>query len=208
MAIENDNLQQPVDKSVSWDEVTNKPTRFAPLEHEHDILWNEVIGKPTEFTPEFHTHDEYAKRFHRHTIQDIIGFEGFRSGGDPNDHNHDNRYYNKAEVDGKLSLKADTNHIHDIRELTGLDEVLDCYKQFFVDKDRHILDDDQFYIYKVVHNLNTKALEVKVNNADFKELIADVTMVDDNVIEILTDVEEDLVVLIKKINLLNNTWRK
>lgn len=200
MTFKNDEIEVSTDKSVSWDEITNKPTRFAPKDHEHDVLWNEVIGKPTEFTPEYHTHDEYAKRYHRHSVEDIIGLEGLLNssngnngnGGNSTDHNHDDRYYKKSEIDEKL-------------EDLGL---VDCYKQYFIDKENCTFEEDLFYIYKVTHSLDTKDLDVKVNNSHFQELLADVTILNNNEIEILTGVEEDLVVLIKKINLINNTWRK
>lgn len=210
MTIENNDLKNTsTDVSVSWDEVTNKPTRFAPIDHEHDILWSQVIGKPTEFTPEYHTHDEYAKRYHRHTVQDIIGLEGLNIGGGSGegsgDHNHDLRYYTKQEVDEKLSLKADVDHSHNIEDLAG---VLDCYRQIHVDKDMMIQDDDDFFICQVRHDLGTKALDVKVKDANYQEMLADVTPISENRIEVLTGVKEDLIIFIKKLNLINENWRK
>lgn len=213
MTIENNELKNAsTEVRVSWDEVTNKPTRFAPIDHEHDILWSEVIGKPTEFTPEYHTHDEYAKRYHKHTIQDIIGLEGLSIGGGSGDgstdHNHDIRYYTKQQVDEKLLSKADADHTHSIEDLAGLDGVLDCYKQYYVDKDTMIQDDDDFFICQVRHNLESKLLDVKVKDTNYQELLADVTTISENRIEVLTDVKEDLIIFIKKLNLINEKWRK
>jgi len=42
--------------AVAWDDVTDKPTEFPPIDHQHD--WGEITsGVPTEFTPSSHSHD-------------------------------------------------------------------------------------------------------------------------------------------------------
>ena len=43
------------DASVAWEDVTGKPTTFAPAAHTH--AWSEVTEKPTTFDPATHTHD-------------------------------------------------------------------------------------------------------------------------------------------------------
>lgn len=204
-----------IDVSVAWEEIKNKPNEFVPVEHTHDTNWSDVIGKPTEFTPEFHTHDEYAKRYHKHTVADIIGLEGFKSsngGSDGTDHNHDNRYYTKGQADAKLSHlkdatqeqldnKSDIKHTHNVNDLQGLENVFDCYKQFDVGRDMLEEDEDGFYIVEVVHGLSSRNVSVRVNNANSKELLVDISILNENRISILTDEKEDLIVLIKKINL-------
>lgn len=205
MTIENKEIANNNDIVVSWEQVTNKPTRFNPSEHEHDIRWNEIIGKPSEFVPEYHTHDEYAKRYHKHTIEDIIGLEGFSFGGNDNPdnpmHNHDDRYYTKDQSDAILFTKADKDHTHDLSELTGLDDFLDCYKEFIIDKDSLIEDIDGFYIYQLRHDLDSTLLNVVVKNRNNKDLLVDITILSENRIEIFTCEKEDLKVLIKKISL-------
>lgn len=188
-----------------------------------DTNWSDVIGKPTEFTPEFHTHDEYAKRYHKHTIEDIIGIESFNysnnGNGDSNDggsnetgHNHDYRYYTKGQVDTKfnyvedmtkqqLKKKADIVHTHNINDLQGLEDILDNYKQINVTKQMLKEDNEGFYVVEIVHNLNSKKINVKVNNTNLKELLVDVTIINENTISILTDEKEDLIVLIQKIKI-------
>ena len=39
---------------VAWEEITGKPTTFAPETHSH--AWEDVTGKPTTFAPSEHTH--------------------------------------------------------------------------------------------------------------------------------------------------------
>ena len=58
--------------SVSWDDVTNKPSEFPPEDHTHvaaditdlgalatedNVDWDDVNNKPTTFTPSAHTHN-------------------------------------------------------------------------------------------------------------------------------------------------------
>lgn len=190
--------------SISWDEIINKPTRFAPLEHEHDIRWKDVVEKPAEFTPEYHTHDEYAKRYHKHTIEDIIGIEGLNLGNGGTigpDHNHDIRYYTKSQIDAMYITKADVDHTHSIKELTDLEEFLETYKRFTVDQNLLIEDSNGFFTYQLEHDLGTNLLDVIVKDINYKELLVDVTILSENRIEIFTSMKEDLIVLIKKINL-------
>ena len=61
----------------------------------NSVYWQDIQGKPEEFTPEYHTHAEYAKRYHKHNVADILGVEDFAT----SDHLHDDRYYTKEEID-------------------------------------------------------------------------------------------------------------
>lgn len=65
----------------------------------NNVHWNDVQNKPEEYTPKYHTHAEYAKRYHKHNINDIEGMENFEKVG----HLHDDIYYRKEEVDGIIS---------------------------------------------------------------------------------------------------------
>jgi hypothetical protein len=40
--------------SVSWGDISNKPSSFTPSSHNHS--WSEITGKPSTFTPSSHTH--------------------------------------------------------------------------------------------------------------------------------------------------------
>lgn len=193
------------DMVISWEQIINKPAKYNPSEHEHDIRWSDILSKPSEFTPEYHTHDEYAKRYHKHTIEDIIGLEGFSFGenDNPNNpmHNHDDRYYTKDQSDAILFTKADKDHTHNVNDLTGLDDFLDCYKEFIINKDSLIEDMNGFYIYQLRHDLDSTLLNVVVKNVNNKDLLVDITILSENRIEIFTCEKEDLKVLIKKISL-------
>ena len=83
----------------------------------NSIYWQDIQGKPEEFTPEYHTHAEYAKRYHKHNVGDILGVEGFAT----SDHLHDDRYYTKEEIDtivNEVSAPSDVywDDIKDIPE--------------------------------------------------------------------------------------------
>lgn len=73
-----------------------------------NVNWDDVQGKPEEYTPEYHTHSEYAKRYHRHNISDIIDVSEFAVVG----HTHDNRYYTKEEVDAKIEKAQTPCEVH------------------------------------------------------------------------------------------------
>lgn len=42
--------------SVSWSNITNKPSTFTPSSHGH--AWSEITSKPSTFTPSSHTHNK------------------------------------------------------------------------------------------------------------------------------------------------------
>lgn len=217
-----DVLTAPV--SIDWEEIKNKPTRFEPTEHTHDISWREIIGKPVEFTPEYHTHDEYAKRYHRHTIADIIGLDGVPlNDGVVPEHFHDDRYYTKTQVNellenigsnvdmssyatkeyvnAELAKKSDIDHKHDLSDFEGLEGFADFYKPYTLLRSDLIQDENEFYIGNVTHNLQTTSIETIIEDKYFNRLLADVSIIDDNNISVLTDVYEDLTVYVKKLNL-------
>lgn len=73
-----------------------------------NVNWDDVQGKPEEYTPEYHTHAEYAKRYHRHNISDIVDVSDFSKVG----HTHDNRYYTKEEVDAKIETAKAPCEVH------------------------------------------------------------------------------------------------
>ena len=60
----------------------------------NNVYWDDIQGKPGEYTPEYHTHSEYAKRYHKHNVSDIMDIDDFATSG----HIHDDRYYTKEEV--------------------------------------------------------------------------------------------------------------
>lgn len=78
-----------------------------------DVKWDDVKYKPTSFVPSIHTHDQYALGTHNHdnTYQPIGSYAS-------STHTHIESdvvgldKYTKSEIDGKLILKADTNHDH------------------------------------------------------------------------------------------------
>lgn len=193
---------------VTWDEVINKPSKFNPVDHSHDVKWKDVIGKPAEFTPEYHTHDEYSKRYHKHTLEDIIGLDGFYRNNNDVEHDHDDRYYTKNQTDDLLKGKSDIGHSHDASELTGLEDFLECYKQYNVDKSTLNVDLDGFFVCNLKHDLNSKVLDVSVFNEDLDELLVDISKLNENEIEILTCEKENLVVFIKKLNLITGGTKK
>lgn len=63
------------------------------------VDWQEIQNKPSEFCPEYHTHSEYAKRYHQHSLDDLIDVNSLSKEG----HTHDERYYTKDEMDSALS---------------------------------------------------------------------------------------------------------
>lgn len=73
-----------------------------------NLNWDDIQSKPEEYTPEYHTHAEYAKRYHRHNISDIIDVSEFATA----DHLHDNRYYTKEEVDAKIEEASAPCEVH------------------------------------------------------------------------------------------------
>lgn len=196
--------------TISWEEIKNKPEHFIPTEHTHNVTWDDVIGKPNEYTPEYHTHDEYSKRYHKHTIADIIGLEGQAYELDGT-HNHDDRHYTQNQISAKLDSlqrqtqtlldsKSDLNHTHNIEDLEGLENITDCYKQYRILADMLVEDDDGFYTCTLIHNLNTTSLNVIVKDINQKELLVDVTILNERSICLLTDSKEVLFVLLKKLN--------
>ena len=81
--------------SVAWDDVTGKPSTFAPVigttgttakAGNYAPTWSEITGKPTTFTPATHTH----------TISDVTSLQ--------------------SALDGK----AATSHTHGAADLTGV----------------------------------------------------------------------------------------
>lgn len=53
---------------------------------------------------------KFSKLGHKHTRADITDFA----------HTHDDRYYQKSEVDGKLSGKAASSHTHAAADITSV----------------------------------------------------------------------------------------
>ena len=117
------------DMDIDWEDIKGKPTAYIPLPHDHDRLhehankglldnisnsdvelWNSVSGKAEKE----HTHP-YASEEHNHNdvyyqkSEVDVKFENIPEAS----HNHDGRYYKKSEVDSKLITKSDTDHTHD-----------------------------------------------------------------------------------------------
>lgn len=193
-------------------------------EVQNNVYWKDVMGKPVEYTPEYHTHDDYAKRYHKHTVADIIDLDGANFSGDVPEHIHDDRYYTKAQVDEKikdssnvdmssyakkeyvdteLEKKSNLDHKHDITDFEGLESFADFYRKYELHASNLTLDSDGFYVGHLTHGLRTNSLDIIIKDRFENELIASASIVDIDNISVLTDLQEDLLIYIKKLNVTN-----
>ena len=91
--------------SHSWNQITGKPSTFAPSTHNH--TWTEITGKPTTFAPTTHTH----------AWVDITNKPTTFA---PSTHNHD-----WGEITNKPVTFPSVAHFHTISDVTGLQNALD-----------------------------------------------------------------------------------
>lgn len=69
-----------------------------------------------------------AEGTHRHSISDVEGLQTALDGKADSNHNHDERYYNKSNVNELLSGKAGKVHTHEISDVNGLSDELNGVK--------------------------------------------------------------------------------
>ncbi|RNI30944.1 hypothetical protein EFA69_06535 [Rufibacter immobilis] len=88
--------------SVSWNEITGKPTTFTPAAHSH--TWSEITAKPTSFTPSSHSH----------TWNDVTGKPVTFN---PSEHTH--QISGITGLQSELDAKSGTGHTHSWSQITS-----------------------------------------------------------------------------------------
>lgn len=114
--------------SVSWNDVSGKPSTYTPSSHTHSksevglgnvdntadsaksvkyattagsanaVAWGNVSNKPSTYAPSSHTHDD------RYYTESEINTK--LNGKANSSHSHDDRYYTESEINTKLNAKA------------------------------------------------------------------------------------------------------
>jgi len=110
--------------SVTWSDVTGKPTTFAPSAHSHPIgevtglqtaldgkaptshshTWSEITSKPTTFAPSAHSHP----------ISEVIGLQTALDGKSNTGHTH-----SWSEITSKPTTFTPSAHTHPISEISN-----------------------------------------------------------------------------------------
>lgn len=72
--------------------------------------------------------DSKAEGIHGHSISDVEGLETALNGKADSNHNHDDRYYNKTNVNELLLGKAGKAHSHEISDVNGLSDEIEGVK--------------------------------------------------------------------------------
>lgn len=110
------------DIDIKWDDVKEKPTNYPPSTHVHDELHthNNKTLLDSIVENNIHTHTNktlldsitstLVNKWNTVTGKADIGHTHDYS---PSTHVHDERYYDKSEVDSKLLAKSDSTHNHD-----------------------------------------------------------------------------------------------
>ena len=114
----------------SWNQITDKPSAFAPSTHSHP--WNQISDKPTTFPPATHSHSwssltgrpaEFPASPHTHPQSDITGLALTLENKSPLGHGHS--MSDISELSTALSGKANSSHTHSIAQISGLAYELD-----------------------------------------------------------------------------------
>lgn len=122
--------------TVSWDDVEDKPTTFAPSAHTHTIaqvtsLQATLDGKQP--SGDYATTTDLtsglagkANTSHTHTVAQVTGLQGeLDSKADSTDIPDVSGFATTSELTSGLSGKANTSHTHTIAQVTGLQGELD-----------------------------------------------------------------------------------
>ena len=76
----------------------------------NSVSWGNVSGKPSTYVPSSHTHDD--RYYTESEINTKLNDKANSS------HTHDDRYYTESEINTKLNGKANSSHTHDDRYYT------------------------------------------------------------------------------------------
>lgn len=98
------------DRRVDWEDVTNKPTTYAPMAHQHDDLYYGRSAIDTYLAAK-------APNVHTHALEDVTNLVSALEGKAPINHTHDyapliHDHDGAYATLTQLSQKSDINHNH------------------------------------------------------------------------------------------------